>query len=82
MAHADRFGMKRSVKNLETVIDQRGQENEADQLAQHDQRCPSAQWKHIDKSRLIAAPDCGLGHLPRWLAIKKLKTLVKAVKDF
>ena len=39
-------------------------------------------FEHIDKNRLIAAPDCGLGHLPRWLAIKKLKTLVKAVKDF
>ena len=38
-------------------------------------------FKHIDKNRLIAAPDCGLGHLPRWLAIKKLKTLVEAVKD-
>jgi 5-methyltetrahydropteroyltriglutamate--homocysteine methyltransferase len=36
---------------------------------------------HIDKNRLIAAPDCGLGHLPRLLAIKKLKTMVKAVKN-
>ena len=41
-----------------------------------------AVFEHIHKTRLIAAPDCGLGHLPRWLAIKKLKTLVKAVKDF
>ena len=33
------------------------------------------------KERLILAPDCGLGHLPRNLAIKKLTTLVNAVKD-
>ena len=37
---------------------------------------------HIDSSRLIAAPDCGLGHLPRILAKKKLKTMVEAVKNF
>ena len=37
--------------------------------------------EHIDRDRLIAAPDCGLGHLPRELAIKKLKTMVNAVKD-
>ena len=35
---------------------------------------------HIDLNRLIAAPDCGLGHLPRNLAKKKLKTMVEAVK--
>ena len=35
---------------------------------------------HIDVHRLIAAPDCGLGHLPRDLAKKKLKTMVEAVK--
>lgn len=37
--------------------------------------------KHIDKDRLIAAPDCGLGHLPRELAMLKLKTMVKAIKN-
>ena len=37
--------------------------------------------EHIDKDRLMAAPDCGLGHLPRKLAINKLKTMVAAVKD-
>ena len=37
--------------------------------------------EHIDRERLIAAPDCGLGHLPRELAMTKLKTLVEAVKD-
>ena len=37
--------------------------------------------EHIDRERLIAAPDCGLGHLPRELAMKKLKTMVNAVKD-
>ena len=36
---------------------------------------------HIDKDRLIAAPDCGLGYLSRELAIKKLTNLCKAVKD-
>jgi len=36
--------------------------------------------KHIDKERLIAAPDCGLGHLSRSLAINKLKILVSAAK--
>ena len=38
--------------------------------------------KYIKKEQLIAAPDCGLGHLPRDLAKIKLKTMVKAVKDF
>ena len=37
---------------------------------------------HIDLNRLIAAPDCGLGHLPRNLAKKKLKTMVGAVKKY
>ena len=37
---------------------------------------------HIDLNRLIAAPDCGLGHLPRNLAKKKLKTMVEAVKKY
>ena len=37
---------------------------------------------HIDVNRLIAAPDCGLGHLPRNLARKKLKTMVEAVKKY
>ena len=36
---------------------------------------------HIDIDRIIAAPDCGLGHLPRQLAKKKLKTMVRAVKN-
>jgi 5-methyltetrahydropteroyltriglutamate--homocysteine methyltransferase len=38
--------------------------------------------KHIDAHRLIAAPDCGLGHLPRKLAKRKLQTMVGAVKNF
>ena len=37
---------------------------------------------HIDKDRLIVAPDCGLGHLSRKLTMKKLKTMVQAVKNF
>jgi len=38
--------------------------------------------KHIDAYRLIAAPDCGLGHLPRELAKRKLTTMAKAVKNY
>ena len=37
---------------------------------------------YIDKQQLIAAPDCGLGHLPRQLAIEKLKTMVCVAKNF
>ena len=37
---------------------------------------------YIDQSRLIAAPDCGLGHLPRNLAMKKLRIMVQAVKNY
>jgi len=37
--------------------------------------------KYIKKEQLIAAPDCGLGHLPRDLAKRKLKIMVDAVKD-
>ncbi len=33
---------------------------------------------HIDRDRLIAAPDCGLGHLTRDLAIAKLTNLSRA----
>lgn len=34
--------------------------------------------EHIDRDRLIAAPDCGLGLLGRELAMKKLKNLCQA----
>ena len=37
---------------------------------------------YIDKQQLIAAPDCGLGHLPRELAIEKLKVMVNVAKKF
>ena len=36
---------------------------------------------HIDKERLIAAPDCGMGYLSREMAKQKLKNLTQAVKD-
>ena len=36
--------------------------------------------KFIDKERLMVAPDCGLGHLSRNLAMRKLKIMVKAAK--
>ena len=38
--------------------------------------------RYIDKERLIAAPDCGLGFLSRELAIKKLTTMVNAARKF
>ncbi len=38
--------------------------------------------KHISKEKLIAAPDCGLGHLPRDIAKYKLSTMVEAVKSY
>ena len=37
--------------------------------------------KYIKKEKLIAAPDCGLGHLPKNIAKKKLKVMVDAVKN-
>jgi len=36
---------------------------------------------YIDLKNVIAAPDCGLGHLPKELAKKKLRVMVKAVKN-
>ena len=38
--------------------------------------------KFISKEQLIAAPDCGLGHLSRELAMKKLKIMCLASKKF
>ena len=38
--------------------------------------------QHISKKKLIAAPDCGLGHLPRDIAKYKLSTMVEAVKNY
>ncbi len=35
---------------------------------------------HLPAERLIAAPDCGLGYLPRDLAVKKLTVLCQAAK--
>jgi len=36
---------------------------------------------HLPSERLIAAPDCGLGHLGRDLAMRKLKVLSEAAKS-
>ncbi|MCR9220536.1 MAG: cobalamin-independent methionine synthase II family protein [Alphaproteobacteria bacterium] len=36
---------------------------------------------HLDRDRLVAAPDCGLGHLTRDLARAKLKVMVEAAKS-
>ena len=38
--------------------------------------------KFISKDQLIAAPDCGLGHLSKELAMKKLKVMSLAAKKF
>ena len=38
--------------------------------------------KYISKEQLILAPDCGLGHLSRELAIKKLKIMSSVAKKF
>ncbi len=38
--------------------------------------------KFIDKTQIIVAPDCGLGHLPRDLAKTKLKIMVEASNNF
>ena len=37
---------------------------------------------HIDKERLILAPDCGLVHLPRELSKKKLKIMSEVANKF
>jgi len=38
--------------------------------------------EHIDKRRLILAPDCGLGFLPKELCHRKLKIMTKVSKSF
>jgi len=37
---------------------------------------------HIDEERLILAPDCGLGFLPKELCFRKLKIMTKVAKSF
>ncbi len=41
----------------------------------------SAALKHIDRDRLVAAPDCGLTMLDRDLAMQKLKNLCEAASS-
>ena len=38
--------------------------------------------EHIDKRKLILAPDCGLGFLPKKLCLQKLKIITKVAKSF
>ena len=38
--------------------------------------------QHIPKERLVLAPDCGLGFLPRNILKEKLETLVTVAKSF
>ncbi|WP_420346790.1 hypothetical protein [Pelagibius sp.] len=40
-----------------------------------------AALKHLPAERLVAAPDCGLGHLGRDLALRKLRVLSEAAKS-
>ncbi|NIA69843.1 cobalamin-independent methionine synthase II family protein [Pelagibius litoralis] len=40
-----------------------------------------AALKHLPPERLIAGPDCGLGHLGRDLAMQKLRVLSEAARD-
>ena len=58
-----------SISNtrIETVEEIEGRINEA--------------LKYIDRSRLVVAPDCGLGMLPKNIIDKKLKNMVSAVKN-
>ena len=46
------------------------------------QRTRSEALRHIDKERLIAAPDCGLGLLGRERTLAKLKNLRAAADCF
>ncbi len=39
-----------------------------------------AALRHIDRRRLMAAPDCGLGLLPRGIILAKLKNLCEAAR--
>ena len=38
--------------------------------------------KYIDKDRIIIAPDCGLGYLPKDILHKKLKNMSEAITFF
>ena len=38
--------------------------------------------EHIDKRRLILAPDCRLGFLPKELCLRKLKIMIKVAKSW
>ena len=63
------FGLiKIASSKIETVEEIEGRINEA--------------LKFISKEQLIAAPDCGLGHLDRELAMSKLKVMSLAAKKF
>tara|TARA_Y100000588_G_C14153066_1_gene881389 strand:- start:111 stop:1166 length:1056 start_codon:yes stop_codon:yes gene_type:complete len=63
------FGLiKIASSKIETVEEIEGRLNEV--------------LKYISKEQLIAAPDCGLGHLSRELAMEKLKKMTLAAKKF
>ncbi len=37
--------------------------------------------RHIDRERLVAGPDCGLGYLGRDLAVPKLRVLCESASS-
>ena len=55
--------------------------SEIESEAKINQRVQQA-LEHIDKERLILAPDCGLGFLPKKLCLQKLKIMTKVAKNF
>ena len=55
--------------------------SEMESEAKINQRVKQA-LEHIDKERLILAPDCGLGFLPKKLCLQKLKIMTKVAKNF
>ncbi len=72
------FFMKQKLKKLEDL---------KNFLDQKDISYPKS-WntifkkKKLKKRKLILAPDCGLGFLPRKLCLQKLKIITKVAKSF
>ena len=58
----------RAINQIETIEEIEARINEA--------------LKFISKEQLILAPDCGLGHLSRDMALEKLKIMSLAAKKF
>ena len=69
-------GLTRTTAILGVVAIAKSRVETADEI---EERLKAA-LSHIDKERLIAAPDCGLGLLSREQAIQKLTNLCEAAK--